>query len=51
MKKGVLKSFAKFTGKQLFFCEFCEIIKNTYIEEHLKNIRTAASVLLLQSHK
>ena len=46
-KKGVLKNFAKFTGKhlshacnfikketlvQVFFCEFCEIFKNTFLE-------------------
>ena len=45
-KKGVLKNFAKFTGKHLsqslffhkvadlrpqaFFCEFCEIFNNTF---------------------
>ena len=41
-KKGVLKNFTEFTGKHLcqslkkslwdrcFFCEFCEIFKNTY---------------------
>ena len=37
-KKGALKYFAKFTGKHLCrslsVCEFCEIFKNTYIEEH-----------------
>ena len=38
-KKGVLRNFAKFTGKRLcfhrltkvFFCEFCEISKNTFL--------------------
>ena len=53
-KKGVLKNFAKFTGKHLrrslFFnkekkpryrCEFCEIFKNTIFTKHL---RTAASL-------
>ena len=33
-KKGVLKSNAKFTGKplrQVFSCENCEIVKNTFI--------------------
>ena len=51
-KKAVLKNFAIFTGKQLFWnpffqlyqketptevfsCEYCEIFKNTYFEEHL----------------
>ena len=43
-EKGVLKNFAKFTGKhlcqsneilaQVFFCEFCDIFKNTYFTEH-----------------
>ena len=50
-KKGVLKNFAKFTGKHLcqsFFlnkketltqvlsCEFCEIFKNNFFIEHLR---------------
>ena len=50
-KKGVLKTFAKFTGKhlcqsllfniketlaQMFSCEFCEILKNTFFIEHLR---------------
>ena len=51
LKKGVLKNFAKFTGKhlcqslffnkvaetlaQVFSCEFCEIFKNTFFIEHL----------------
>ena len=36
------KSFIKKEAlAHVFFCEFCEIIKNTYFEEHL---RTAASV-------
>ena len=39
-KKGVLKDFAKFTGKhlcqRLFFCEFCEISKNNFFTEHLR---------------
>ena len=38
IKKGVVKNFAKFTGKNLltkilaqaFSCEFCEIPKNTF---------------------
>ena len=29
---------------QVLSCEYCEIFKNTYFEEHL---RTAASVLLI----
>ena len=57
-KKGILRNFAKFTGKhlceslfnkvagaacnfikketlaQVFFCEFCEICKNTFFTEH-----------------
>ena len=48
VKEGVLRNFAKFTGihrkaslAQVFFCEFCEISKNTFLTEHL---RTAASV-------
>ena len=55
-KKGVLKNFAKFTGKhqcqslffnkketlaQVFSCEYCEIFKNTFYAEHL---RVTASV-------
>ena len=50
MKKGLLRNFTKFTGKQLcqslffnkvadltqvFSCEFCEISKNTFFKEHL----------------
>ena len=47
LRKGVLRNFAKFTGKHLchfikidtlalvFSCEFCEISKNTFfIEQH-----------------
>ena len=54
MKKAVLKNFALFTGKHLCWslllrfatllkraCEYCEIFKNIYFEEHL---RMAASV-------
>ena len=49
MKKGVLKNFAKFTGKhlcqRLFFNEVAglrpEIFKNTFFTEHL---RTTASL-------
>ena len=47
IKIGVLKNFAKYTGKHLcqclflnkvadlFFCEFCKIFKNTFFTEHL----------------
>ena len=46
-KKGVLRNFAKFTGKhlcqrpvftlaQVFSCEFCKISKNTFFIEHLR---------------
>ena len=42
-KKGALKNFAKFTGKelqlcqketsaQMFSCEFCEMFKNTFLQ-------------------
>ena len=34
--------FIKETPTQVFPCEYCEIFKNTYFEEHL---RTAAFVL------
>ena len=34
-KKGVLRNFAKFTGKQVFSCEFCETSKNTFFTEPL----------------
>ena len=42
-KKGVYKNFAqlfKETPTLMFFCEYCEIFKNTCFEEHL---RTTAS--------
>ena len=35
-----LQLFWKETPTQLFSCEYCEIFKNTYFEEHL---RTATS--------
>ena len=42
IKGAVLKDLAIFTGNQkrlqqrcLFYCEYCEIIKNTYFEEYL----------------
>ena len=59
IKKGVLKNFAKFTGKnictrfcnlikketlaEVFSCEICEIFKNIFLTEHLQ---TTASVPL-----
>ena len=46
-KKGVLKNSAIFTGQHLFSCEYWEIFKNTYFEEHL---RTAASERIQQQH-
>ena len=50
MKKDVLEKFAIFTGKlqacnfikrnptQVFSCEYCEVFKNTYYEEHLLTV-------------
>ena len=50
LRKGVLRNFAKFTGKhlcqglyfvkivalaQVFFCKFCKISKNTFFTEHV----------------
>ena len=58
-KKVVVRKFINFIGKhlcwalqlywkgtptQVFSCEFCEIFKNTYFEEHL---RTTASIFPL----
>ena len=51
VKKAVLRNFAtycnfikkKLQHRCLFFCKYCEIFKNTYIEEHL---RTDASLFL-----
>ena len=47
-KKVVLKSFAKFTGKnvrqslaQVFSCKFWEISKNTFFAEHLRATASA----------
>ena len=42
-KKGVLRNFAKFTGKQVFSCEFWEISKNSF---SCRTPPVAASVLL-----
>ena len=38
--------FKKETPKHVFYCEFCEIFKNTYLDE---NLRTAASVFYCYS--
>ena len=35
IRKGDLRNFAKFTGKHLFSCGFCEISKNIVFTEHL----------------
>ena len=57
VKKGVLRNFAKFTGKQLcqslllkkeslaqvFSCEFFEISKNTFSTEHLRTTASAGT--------
>ena len=57
LKIGVLRNFAKSTGKylcqslflnfikketltQVFFCDFCEIFKNTFLTEHLRPTAT-----------
>ena len=57
VRKGVLRNFAKSTGKylcqslflnfikketltQVFFCDFCEIFKNTFLTEHLRPTAT-----------
>ena len=47
IKKGVLKNSAIFTGEHLFSCEYWEIFKNIYFEEHL---RTASSERIQQQH-
>ena len=38
VRKGVLRNLPKFTGKQVFSSEFCEISKNTFFTEHLQMI-------------
>ena len=65
VRKGVLRNFAKFTGKhlcqslffnfikketltQMFFCNFCEIFKNTFLTEPLRP--TAAYFFKLQAN-
>ena len=62
VKKGVLRNFAKLTGKHLcqslflnkvkketlakvFYCEFCEISKNTFSVEHLQTTASGKVVL------
>ena len=57
-KKGVLRNFAKFTGKHLcqrlffnkvaglFSCEFCEISKSTFFTEHLQTTTSVMKNLL-----
>ena len=62
-KKGVLKKFAKLTGKQLYWSlifhkvaaflkkfsrEYCVIYKNTFFTEH---VRAIASALCHSSHQ
>ena len=64
VKKGVLRNFAKFTGKhlcqslfikketlvQVFSCEFCEISKNTFFTEHVWVTGSLLFQVLLQVH-
>ena len=52
-KKDVLKNFAKFTRKhlrqslvQVFYCEFCEIFKSNYFEEHLSTTASVQNMFL-----
>ena len=59
VRKGVLRNFAKFTGKNLhqslyfikketlvqaFSCEFCKISKNTFSPEHLQTTASVFSI-------
>ena len=46
IKKGVLKIFAKFTGKHLFQSEFCEIFKNPSFTEHRQATASEFSLFL-----
>ena len=48
-KKGVLRNFAKLTGKHRV-CEVCEISKNTFLTEHLGTIASAICHLQAESH-
>ena len=58
IKKGVLKEFAKFTGKHLcqetlaqaFSCEFCETYRNTCFTEHLWTTASNTSSLTLSNN-
>ena len=43
-KVACLQRYFKETSTQVFFCEICEIFKNTYFEQHL---RTFASGLIM----
>ena len=47
MKKGFLRTFAKFTGKHLCQSELCEISKNTFFTEHLWTTASKNFKLLL----
>ena len=44
LQKGGLQLYYKKIPTQVLSCEYCDIFKNTYFEEHL---RTAASILLI----
>ena len=60
MKKGVLRNFSKFTGKQLcqslfikkeilaqaFSCQFCEISKDPFFTEHLWTTASVRSLVV-----
>ena len=59
IKKGALKNFSKFTRNyqhqslffnkntlaQVFFCEFCEFFKKTFLTEHLMKTASVGSVV------
>ena len=45
-KVALLKAYIQETPTQVFSCEYCEIFKKTYLEEHLP---TAASVLRISN--
>ena len=65
IKRAVLKNFAIFTGKHLcrsrffqketptlvFFCEYCEIFKNTYFEKHLRTTASEDTPTLMLSYE
>ena len=52
-KKGVLRNFAKFTGKHLcqspFFNKFCEISKNTFFTERFSSTFSVSIYSLILS--